>query len=50
MRKLVSKIKPSGGFAQVFHISLSILLPLLVFILVRIDLVELAAGVILFAK
>lgn len=50
MKRLKAKIKPISGFAHVFHIGLSILLPLLVFILVRIDLVELAATIILLGK
>ncbi len=50
MKKLAAKIKPTSGFANLFHIGLSILLPILVFILVRINLVEVAAVVILLAK
>ena len=50
MKRLTSKIKPASGFAHLFHIGLSIVLALLVFVLVRIDLGGLAVAVILLGK
>lgn len=50
MRPLIAKIKPASGFSRVLHIGFNILLPLMVFILVRIDFVQLALIVILLSK
>jgi hypothetical protein len=50
MRPLVAKIKPAGGFSQVVHISLNVLLPIMLFILVRINFVQLALVLILLSK
>ena len=50
MKRLTSKIKPASGFDHLFHIGLSIVLALLVFVLVRIDLGGLAVAVILLGK
>lgn len=49
-KRLSSKIKPVNGFAHVLHIALSILLPLVIYIFVRIDLIGLAITLILLAK
>jgi hypothetical protein len=45
-----ARIKPASGFSHFLHIVLTILLPILVFIFVRIDLVALAVAVILLSK
>lgn len=50
MRRLATRIKPANGFSHILHILLSALLPALVFILVRIGFVELAAALILLSK
>jgi hypothetical protein len=50
MRALITKIKPASGFSRLAHIGLNILLALLVFVLVRIDFVQLALLVILLSK
>lgn len=50
MKSVVSKIKPTGGFSQVFHILLTLLLPAAMFVLVRINLVPIAAALILLSK
>lgn len=50
MRPLIAKIKPASGFSRIAHISLNALLPLIVFILVRIDFVQLALIIILLSK
>ncbi|HSX35577.1 MAG TPA: hypothetical protein VLH84_01425 [Patescibacteria group bacterium] len=50
MRPLLTKIKPAGGFLRVAHVGINILLALLVFILVRIDFVQLALAIILLSK
>jgi hypothetical protein len=50
MRPLVTKLKPAQGFAQVFHVGLLVLLPLTVFVLVRLNFAGLAYVVILLSK
>jgi len=50
MRPLIAKIKPANGFSKVVYIIFNILLPLVVFSLVRIDFVQLALALILLSK
>lgn len=50
MRPLLIKLTPSRGFSQVLHIGFNILLPMLVFLLVRINFVQLALSLILLSK
>lgn len=47
---LAGKIKPTRGYAHVFHILLSALMPALVFVLIRIRFVQLAVVVVLITK
>jgi hypothetical protein len=50
MRPLIARIKPASGYSRIAHLGLNILLPLLVFVLVRITFVQLAIAVILLSK
>lgn len=50
MRPLVAKIKPASGFSQVVHIGFNVLLPIMIFILVRINFVQLALVIVLLSK
>ncbi len=50
MRALAAKIKPKGGFANLIHIGLLLLLPLVLFVLIRIQFVPLAVAVVLLGK
>jgi len=50
MRPLIAKIKPASGFSRLVHVGLNVLLALLVFVLVRIDFVQLALAIILLSK
>lgn len=50
MRPLIAKIKPASGFSSTLHLGLNILLPLIVFILVRIHFIQLALAIILLSK
>src|SRR5579859_5445946 len=50
MRPLLTKIKPAGGFSRLAHIGLNILLAFSVFVLVRIDFIQLALAIILLSK
>lgn len=50
MRPLIAKIKPASGFSRVVHMGFNVLLPLMVFVLVRIDFVQLALIIILLSK
>jgi hypothetical protein len=50
MRPLIAKIKPASGFSHLAHLGSNILLALLVFMLVRIDFVQLALALILLSK
>jgi len=50
MRQLPSKLKPAAGFAHFFHLALLVVLPIIVFVLVRLDFVQLALSVIVLSK
>jgi hypothetical protein len=50
MKQLLNKIKPAAGFSHAVHIILVVLLPILVFVLVRIGLPSLAMALILLSK
>ena len=50
MKLLVSKIKPAFGFAHIAHLALAALLPIVVYVLVRLDLVQVALVIILLSK
>ena len=50
MKPLVAKIKPATGFANLLHLGLVMLLPLVVFVLVANQFVQLALSVILLSK
>ncbi len=50
MNKIAAKIKPAGGFANILHLGLTILLPFLVFEMVRLNLVGIAATIIILSK
>lgn len=50
MKQLISKIKPASGFSSVIYITLNILLPFVVFVLVRTGFVTLALAIILLSK
>ncbi|HVO86552.1 MAG TPA: hypothetical protein VMT23_02355 [Candidatus Binatia bacterium] len=48
--RLPSKIKPTRGFSHLFHLALLVMLPILAYVLVRIDFVSLAILLILLSK
>lgn len=50
MRPLLRKIKPRSGFAYLLHLALVLVLPLAVYILVRLNFVQLAVAVVVLAK
>lgn len=50
MRPLIAKIKPASGFSRVVYIVFNVLLPLVVFALVRTNFVPLALAIILLSK
>jgi hypothetical protein len=50
MSKLLYKLKPESGLSHVVHIALNALLPVIVFVLIRLDLVIIAAVIVLLAK
>jgi hypothetical protein len=50
MRLLLRKIKPASGFAHFLHLALLVILPVVVFVLVRLDFVQLAFSVIVLSK
>lgn len=50
MRPLIAKIKPANGFSKVVYIVFNVLLPLIVFALVRTDFEQLALATILLSK
>ena len=50
MTRLLSKIKPVSGFSYLLHLVLRLLLPLIVFVLVRLNFVQLALAIIVLSK
>jgi hypothetical protein len=50
MKPLIAKIKPASGFSRVAYLVINILLPLVVYILVRMDFVLLAGAAIVLSK
>jgi signal transduction histidine kinase len=50
VRTITAKIKPVGGFSHLVHVVLTVLLPILVFVFVRIHLANLAVAIILLSK
>lgn len=50
MRQAIKKIRPASGFSHTFHLIFTILLPLFVFTLVRLNLTPLAVAVVLLSK
>ncbi len=50
MVSFVNKLKPASGFYRLFHFSLQFSLPILIFILIRLNFVQLAFSLILLSK
>ncbi len=50
MRLLLQKFKPVGGFSQILHIILLVILPIVVFVLVRLGFVQLALSMVVLSK
>ncbi|HVI60792.1 MAG TPA: hypothetical protein VM535_01405 [Candidatus Saccharimonadales bacterium] len=50
MRSFLNKVKPASGFAHLLHLVFLLVLPAAVFILVRLDFVQLAVGIIVLSK
>lgn len=50
MKPLLTKVKPASGFSQFFLIALQLALPALLFVLVRLEFVQLALSVVVLSK
>src|SRR3954467_2211669 len=50
MRPLIRNLKPASGAAHFFHLALVLVVPLLLFVLVRLDFVQLAILVVILSK
>lgn len=50
MRPLITKLTPSRGFSQVVHLGFNLVLPVLVFLLVRTSFIQLAFSLVLLSK
>lgn len=50
MKRVTSKLKPVSGFSQIFHLLLTVVLPLTIYILIRLSLVQLALALIVLSK
>lgn len=50
MKRVTNKIKPVGGFSQVFHIALTAILPVILYILVRLNFPQPAIAMIFVSK
>lgn len=50
MRRVTAKLRPVSGFSHLFHLFLTVLLPLLMYVLVRLNLVQLAVILVFLSK
>lgn len=50
MRPIIDKLRPTAGFAYILHLILLVLLPLAIFIMVRLNFVQLAFSLVLLSK
>src|SRR5579864_2531706 len=50
MRQLLDKFKPANGFSRILHLVLVCILPIAVFVLVRVNFFQLALAIILLSK
>jgi hypothetical protein len=50
MRPLITKLTPSRGFSQLLHLGFNLVLPLLVFLFVRTNFIQLALSLVLLSK
>lgn len=50
MRPLLTKVKPTSGFAHLLHLGLLIILPIAVFVLVRLQFIQLAFSIVVLSK
>src|ERR1700712_2760535 len=50
MRPILRNLKPTSGIAHFLHLALVFILPVVIFILVRLDFVQLALSVIVLSK
>jgi len=50
MRLLLQKFKPANGFSHFFHLGLLVILPAVIFVLVRLSFVQLALSIIVLSK
>jgi hypothetical protein len=50
MKPLLAKVRPTSGFAHVLHLLLLIILPVAIFVLVRLNFVQLALSLIVLSK
>lgn len=50
MKRVTNKLRPAGGFSHVVHLLFTVSLPLLVYVLVRLSLIQLAVVLILLGK
>jgi hypothetical protein len=50
MRDFVTKLKPAKGYSQVVHLILRLLLPTIIFVLIRINFFQLALAIVLLSK
>src|ERR1700712_1355974 len=50
MRQQLRKLKPTSGFSYFLHLGLVLILPLAIFVLVRLNFVQLALSVVVLSK
>ena len=50
MRLLLQKFKPASGFSHLLHLAFLVILPLVIFMLVRLDFVQVALSIIVLSK
>ena len=50
MKQAVKKIKPASGYSHIFHIALTIILPVLLYVLVRLNLSQFAVLLVILSK
>jgi len=50
MKRVTDKIKPTSGFSHIFHLLLTVILPILVYVLVRLNMAQLAIILVVLSK
>jgi len=50
MKSLIERLKPIAGFSKYFHVGLTVLLPVVIFVFIRLDFIQLAIFMVILSK